>query len=45
MGARLIGVEMAKACIAAFLSTGFAGDRHLRRVEKLSHPHFTKEHA
>jgi ribose 5-phosphate isomerase B len=45
MGARLIGVEMAKACIAAFLATPFAGDRHQRRVEKLSHPHFTKENA
>ena len=45
MGARLIGVEMAKACIEAFLATPFGGDRHLRRVEKLSHPHFTKENA
>ena len=45
MGARLIGIEMAKACISAFLSTGFAGDRHQRRVEKLSHPHFSKEPA
>jgi ribose 5-phosphate isomerase B len=45
MGARLIGVEMAKACVEAFLATPFGGDRHLRRVEKLSHPHFTKENA
>jgi ribose 5-phosphate isomerase B len=36
MGARLIGIEMAKACIESFLSTPFAGDRHTRRVEKLS---------
>lgn len=36
MGARLIGAEMARACIETFLSTPFAGDRHLRRVEKLS---------
>jgi len=43
MGARLIGVEMAKACIETFLSTDFAGDRHSRRVDKLSHPHFSKE--
>jgi len=35
LGARLIGLEMAKACIAAFLSTPFGGDRHARRVEKL----------
>jgi ribose 5-phosphate isomerase B len=45
MGARLIGVEMAKACIAAFLGTPFAGGRHERRVEKLSHPHFAREPA
>jgi ribose 5-phosphate isomerase B len=36
MGARLIGRDMARACIEAFLSTPFAGDRHVRRVEKLS---------
>jgi len=45
MGARLIGIEMAKACIEAFLATPFAGGRHQRRVEKLCHPHFAKEHA
>jgi ribose 5-phosphate isomerase B len=38
MGARLIGVDMAKACIDAFLATDFGGDRHQRRVNKLSHP-------
>lgn len=38
LGARLIGTEMAKACVAAFLETDFLGDRHVRRVEKLSHP-------
>jgi len=36
LGARMIGIEMAKACIEAFLATPFAGDRHVRRVEKLS---------
>jgi ribose 5-phosphate isomerase B len=45
MGARLIGIEMAKACIDAFLTGPFLGGRHERRVEKLSHPHFAKEHA
>lgn len=35
LGARLIGSEMAKACIETFLSTSFGGDRHARRVEKL----------
>lgn len=45
MGARLTGIDMAKACIDAFLSTDFAGDRHARRVDKLSHPVFAKEPA
>ncbi len=45
MGARIIGVEMAKACVGAFLSTDFGGDRHRRRVEKLSNPSFAKELA
>ena len=38
MGARLTGVDMAKACITAFLETEFAGGRHQRRVDKLSSP-------
>jgi len=38
MGARLIGTEMAKACVETFLATPFGGDRHLRRVDKLSNP-------
>ena len=38
LGARLIGIEMAKACIAAFLAGEFAGGRHAGRVEKLAHP-------
>jgi ribose 5-phosphate isomerase B len=36
LGARLIGIEMAKACVAAFLDTEFAGGRHQRRVDQLS---------
>lgn len=35
MGARLIGPEMARACVSAFLSTPFAGGRHQARVDKL----------
>ena len=35
-GARLIGSDMAKACVAAFLDTDFAGGRHQRRVDQLS---------
>jgi len=45
MGARLIGIEQAKACLEAFLSTDFGGERHQRRVDKLSNPPATKEPA
>jgi ribose 5-phosphate isomerase B len=38
MGARLVGREMAKACLDAFLTTDFLGDRHQRRVDQLSNP-------
>ena len=38
LGARLTGIEMAKACIEAFLATEFLGGRHCGRVEKLAHP-------
>ena len=37
LGARLIGSDMAKACAAVFLDTDFAGGRHQRRVDQLSH--------
>jgi ribose 5-phosphate isomerase B len=45
IGARLIGVEMAKACVAAFLGTDFLGGRHQRRVEQLAHPSSQRENA
>ena len=35
-GGRLIGPDMAKACILAFLDTDFTGGRHQRRVDMLS---------
>jgi ribose 5-phosphate isomerase B len=35
-GARLIGHDMARACVSAFLGTDFAGGRHQRRVDQLS---------
>ena len=35
-GARLVGPDMAKACVQAFLGTEFAGGRHQRRVDQLS---------
>ena len=38
MGARLTGIDMAKDCLAEFLSTGFEGGRHQRRVDKLTNP-------
>ena len=38
MGARLIGPEMAEACLSAFLSTDFLGGRHAPRVDQLRHP-------
>lgn len=37
LGARLIGSDMARACVLAFLETDFAGGRHQRRVDQLSH--------
>ena len=36
LGGRLIGTDMAKACVSAFLDTEFAGGRHRRRVDQLS---------
>ena len=45
MGARLIGEEMAKACLAAFLVTDFLGGRHSRRVDKLSRPQLEEQPA
>ena len=36
LGARLIGPEMAIACVQAFLETDFEGGRHQRRVDQLS---------
>ena len=45
MGARLTGIDMAKACLDAFLSTDFAGGRHGPRVDKLSHPSTVRQTA
>ena len=46
LGARLIGIEQAKECLSVFLATPFAGGRHQRRVDKLTHPEFlSKEPA
>lgn len=43
LGARLIGEEMAKACITEFLSARFEGGRHQHRVDKLGAPAFAKD--
>lgn len=36
LGARLIGLEVARDCLRTFLDTPFAGGRHTRRVAQLS---------
>jgi ribose 5-phosphate isomerase B len=36
LGAGLIGVNLAKQIVKTWLSTDFGGDRHARRVEKIS---------
>ncbi len=36
LGARLVGVDQAKACVAAFLGTPFGGGRHQSRVDQLA---------
>jgi len=45
LGARLIGIEMAKACVTAFLSSEFLGGRHQRRVDQLASPSHEQEPA
>lgn len=36
MGGRIIGVEVAKGVVRAWLSTDFTGGRHKRRIDKIS---------
>jgi ribose 5-phosphate isomerase B len=45
IGARLIGIEMAKACVTAFLTSDFLGGRHERRVDQLTSPSHEQEPA
>lgn len=45
LGARLVGEDMAKACVAAFLAAEFEGGRHAGRIAKLSHPPLAKDPA
>lgn len=35
LGARMVGMEVARDCLSAFLETPFEGGRHARRVDKL----------
>ena len=36
MGARIVGSQVAQACVEAFVAGVFAGGRHQRRVEKIA---------
>lgn len=36
MGARIVGSEVARACVRAFLDGEFSGGRHVVRIEKIS---------
>jgi ribose 5-phosphate isomerase B len=36
MGARIVGSEVARACVEAFLGTAFDGGRHATRVAKIT---------
>ena len=37
MGARIVGSEVARACVRAFLDGQYQGGRHVARIEKLHH--------
>jgi ribose 5-phosphate isomerase B len=36
LGARIIGTEVARACVREFLDGAFAGGRHVARIEKIA---------
>ncbi|TAM72613.1 MAG: ribose 5-phosphate isomerase B [Chloroflexota bacterium] len=36
MGARIVGSEIARECLEAFLSAEFQGGRHIRRIAKIT---------
>ena len=36
MGARIVGLEIARACVREFLEASFAGGRHVPRIGKIS---------
>jgi ribose 5-phosphate isomerase B len=35
MGARIVGIEVARACLRAFIAGEFQGGRHVARIEKI----------
>ena len=37
MGSRIVGTEVARACVREFLAAQFAGGRHVARVAKIAH--------
>jgi len=37
MGSRIVGIEVARACVREFLAGEFQGGRHVPRVEKIAH--------
>ncbi len=38
LGSRIVGFEVARDCLSAFLATSFEGGRHQRRIDKLGQP-------
>jgi ribose 5-phosphate isomerase B len=36
MGARIVGAEIARACVREFLTAEFSGGRHVARIEKIA---------
>ena len=36
MGSRIVGIEVARACVRAFLDAEYAGGRHVPRIEKIA---------
>ncbi len=36
MGARIVGTELARACVEAFMDGRYQGGRHQRRIDKIS---------
>ncbi|CAB3848910.1 MULTISPECIES: ribose 5-phosphate isomerase B [Pseudomonadota] len=38
LGSRIVGFEVARDCLGAFLATPFEGGRHQRRIDKLGQP-------